>query len=216
MKAGSENTISARERVLKIAEKLFCERGYAAVTLRDIATALDIKQASLYYHAPGGKEELFVQVTERGLERHRLGLENAVVGAGDSLREQLKAAAGWLLSQPSINYGRMLQSDMPAISEKEAERLRVSAFISLIAPLQKAFQQGVPAKSVAASKSVHLAGAFLSIIEGLQNLPPSFLGGESREAMADFLIDTWLDGLSSREVIVNRYQLTVNSKSKGK
>ncbi len=198
MKAVPEVTISARERVLQTAEKLFSERGYAAVTLRDIANALNIKQASLYYHAPGGKEELFVQVTERGLERHRQGLEAAISDAGGNLRQQLRAAARWLLSQPSINYGRMLQSDMPAISEKEAERLRVSAFMSLIAPLQKAFQQGVPPDSVAFNKSVHLAGAFLAIIEGLQNLPMSFLGDEPKTAMADFLIDTWLDGLSSR------------------
>ncbi len=191
----SKPKISARERVLHTAGRLFSERGYAAVTLRDIADALDIRQASLYYHAPGGKEELFVQVTERGLERHRQGLESAIAGAGDHLRDQLRAAARWLLSQPSINYGRMLQSDMPAISPKEAERLRMSAFMSLIAPLQKAFQQGVSLDSVAASKSIHLAGAFLAIIEGLQNLPSSFVGDEPKTAMADFLIDTWLDGL---------------------
>ncbi len=195
MKTESEVAISARDRVLYTAEKLFSERGYAAVTLRDIANTLNIKQASLYYHAPGGKEELFVQVTERGLERHRQGLETAIAQAGGSLREQLRAAARWLLSQPSINYGRMLQSDMPAISEKEAEKLRVHAFMALIAPLQKVFQEAMPPESVAASKTVHLAGAFLAIVEGLQNLPEHFLSDEPKEAMADFLIDTWLDGL---------------------
>ena len=198
MKDNSTVQNPARERVLLSAERLFSERGYAAVTLRDIADELGIRQASLYYHAPGGKEELFVQVTERGLERHRQGLEAAIAEAPLDLRLQLRAAARWLLSQPSINYGRMLQSDMPAISEKEAERLRLSAFVSLIAPLQKAFQQGVPADSVAATKSVHLAGAFLAIVEGLQNLPAAFLSDEPKTAMADFLIDTWLDGLRSQ------------------
>ena len=198
MKDNSTVQNPARERVLLSAERLFSERGYAAVTLRDIADELGIRQASLYYHAPGGKEELFVQVTERGLERHRQGLEAAIAEAPPDLRHQLRAAARWLLSQPSINYGRMLQSDMPAISEKEAERLRLSAFVSLIAPLQKAFQQGVPANSVATTKSVHLAGAFLAIVEGLQNLPAAFLSDEPKTAMADFLIDTWLDGLRSQ------------------
>ena len=195
MKAASEISISPRERVLHTAEHLFSERGYASVTLRDIADELGIRQASLYYHAPGGKEELFVQVTERGLERHRQGLEKALANANDDLREQLRAAARWFLSQPSINYGRMLQSDMPAISEKEAERLRMSAFRSLMAPLQTIFQSGLPAGSEAAGKAIHLAGAFLSIIEGLQNLPVRFLIDEPKEAMADFLIDTWLRGL---------------------
>lgn len=194
----TEITLSARDRVLQTAERLFGERGYKAVTLRDIADTLGIKQASLYYHAPGGKEELFVQVTERGLERHRKGIEAAIEAAGSNLREQLRAAARWLLSQPSINYGRMLQSDMPAISEAEAERLRMSAFMSLIAPLQQVFQQGLPEGSAAAAKSVHLAGAFLAIIEGVHNLPQTFLNDEPKDAMADFLIDSWLDGLISR------------------
>lgn len=195
MTAAVDSQLSARERVLHTAEHLFSERGYAAVTLRDIADALGIKQASLYYHAPGGKEELFVQVTERGLERHRVGLEDALGEASDTLRDQLRAAARWLLSQPSINYGRMLQSDMPAISPHEAERLRMSAFVSLIAPLQATFHRGLPNDSPVQAKAVHLAGAFLSVIEGVHNLPTHFLNGEPKEAMADFLIDTWLDGL---------------------
>ncbi len=195
MNTPAEPQFSARERVLQTAEHLFSERGYAAVTLRDIADALNIKQASLYYHAPGGKEELFVQVTERGLERHRVGLEAAISTAGDTLREQLQAAARWLLSQPSINYGRMLQSDMPAISPHEAERLRMSAFASLITPLHHAFQAGLTDDSPAKAKAVHLAGAFLSVIEGVHNLPAHFLNSEPKETMADFLIDTWLDGL---------------------
>ncbi len=195
MTDGLISQTSARERVLQAAERLFSERGYAAVTLRDIADELGIRQASLYYHAPGGKEELFVQVTERALERHREGLELSISDAGHNLRGQLRAAARWLLSQPGLNYGRMLQSDMPAISEKEAERLELSAFMSLIAPLQKTFQQGLPADSSAIAKSVHLAGAFLAIVEGLQNLPAHLLHGESKEDMADFLIDTWLNGL---------------------
>jgi AcrR family transcriptional regulator len=47
------------QRVLDVAEGLFIDRGYHAITLRDIADELGIKQASLYYHFPGGKEELF-------------------------------------------------------------------------------------------------------------------------------------------------------------
>jgi AcrR family transcriptional regulator len=63
----------SRERVLQQAEHLFSERGYAAVTLRDIAAGLGIRQASLYHHVPGGKEQLYVEVTERNLRRIRMG-----------------------------------------------------------------------------------------------------------------------------------------------
>ena len=103
---------AARERVLQQAEQLFGERGYAAVTLRDIAAGLGIRQASLYHHVPGGKEALYVEVTERNLRRHHQGLELALAQAG-GMRAQLRAAARWLLSQPPMNLSRMVRSDSP-------------------------------------------------------------------------------------------------------
>ena len=41
---------SRKEQIIKISAKLFKEKGYSAVTMRDIAKALDIKAASLYNH----------------------------------------------------------------------------------------------------------------------------------------------------------------------
>ncbi|MEL6231961.1 MAG: helix-turn-helix domain-containing protein [Cyanobacteria bacterium J06627_3] len=42
----------ARERVLAVAQKLFVERGYEVVTVKDIARAAEIYHASLYHHFP--------------------------------------------------------------------------------------------------------------------------------------------------------------------
>ena len=39
-----------KEQIIKISAKLFKQKGYSAVTMRDIAKALDIKAASLYNH----------------------------------------------------------------------------------------------------------------------------------------------------------------------
>ena len=98
----AENHSQARERVLDAADKLFAERGYAAVTLRDIAAEVGIRHTSLYHHVPGGKEELFIEVTERSLTHHRIGLSEAIVQAGTTIRPQLFAAADWFLSHPTL------------------------------------------------------------------------------------------------------------------
>lgn len=39
-----------KEEIIKTAAKLFKEKGYSAVTMRDLATAMGIKAASLYNH----------------------------------------------------------------------------------------------------------------------------------------------------------------------
>ena len=112
-----ESTVSdAKQRVLDVAEQLFMERGYAAVTLRDIADALGMRQASLYYHFPDGKEQLFVAMAERVFERHRMGMEQAVGAAGPEIGAQLHAVARWFGSQPAINFIGMMHADMPALS----------------------------------------------------------------------------------------------------
>lgn len=133
--ANGEAGSAARERMLKVAERLFSERGYASVTLRDIANELGIRQASLYHHAPGGKEQIFVEVTERGLFRVRHELEEAARSAEPSLSSQFRAVALTLLDHPPIDLTRMTLSDMPQIDEEKARYLTSLAFHSLIEPI---------------------------------------------------------------------------------
>ena len=110
-----------RQRILDAAEELFSKRGYAAVRLRDIAGAVGMRHASLYYYAPKGKQQLFVEVMERNFARHLEGLAAAISGAGDDLRAQMYAVAEWLITQPPLDFGRMQQSDMREIGEGVAE-----------------------------------------------------------------------------------------------
>jgi len=48
------------------------------VSMRDIADALAMRQASLYYHVPEGKEQLYVEVAMRNLRRHQAGINQAI------------------------------------------------------------------------------------------------------------------------------------------
>ena len=75
----------SRMRLLDAAERLFHERGYSAVSMADIATATGIRKASLYHHVPGGKEELFVEVSVRTFERHKEGMSKALAQAEPQL-----------------------------------------------------------------------------------------------------------------------------------
>src|SRR5579863_8272487 len=55
------------ERLFDVAAELFCERGYAVTTTREIAAAAGIRQASLYYHV-SGKEDLLYRICVTSLE----------------------------------------------------------------------------------------------------------------------------------------------------
>ena len=77
------------ERVLDTAAALFWEKGYAATTTREIAAAVGIQQASLYYHVPS-KEGLLYQLCVSSLEQLRVDVQAAMAEVGNPL-DRLRA-----------------------------------------------------------------------------------------------------------------------------
>lgn len=70
--------IATRQRVLKVASKLFASGGYEATSLRQIAGASDIDIATLKYHFDD-KANLFAQVYQAGHEHFLTALSPVVV-----------------------------------------------------------------------------------------------------------------------------------------
>jgi AcrR family transcriptional regulator len=192
----SEPTSLARERVLRVAEEIFGERGYTAVTMRDIADALHIRQASLYHHIPGGKEQLFLEVMERLLARHGAGLEEAIAQAGDNLRAQLLAVAHYLLDQPPINVSRLFRSDIPALAEEHTSTLVKTIAHALFSPIERAIGAAYERGEIRMVNKLVAAVTFLAAVESLHEIHR--YTHVPRDALAVDLIDATLDGLRRR------------------
>jgi TetR/AcrR family transcriptional regulator, cholesterol catabolism regulator len=56
--------IDRKSEIISISSQLFKEKGYSAVTMRDIAHAMDIKAASLYNHIKSKQEILVLIIIE--------------------------------------------------------------------------------------------------------------------------------------------------------
>lgn len=186
----------ARERVLEAAERLFAERGYTAVTIKDIAAAAGIHHASLYHHAPQGKSQLFVEVTERTIQRHQQGIATAVA-AGEGLYDQLSKIAAWILSQPPMDMIRMVHSDVPALDAASGLHLLGYAHNAILEPLADVLQRAHDRGEIVQADFGNVAGAIFSMIEGLYTLPDAYLQ-RTRLSMADELIGLLLAGLRVR------------------
>jgi len=72
------------ERLFDIAAALFFEKGYAAATTREIASAAGIQQASLYYHV-SSKEDLLRQICVSSLEQLLADVRAAVDAVSDPI-----------------------------------------------------------------------------------------------------------------------------------
>ncbi|MEM7128003.1 MAG: TetR/AcrR family transcriptional regulator [Chloroflexota bacterium] len=197
---------NARERVLQAAEQLFMERGYAAITLRDIADALEIRQASLYYHFPDGKEQLFVAVAEAFFARHQNGIVSAIAQAEDNVEAELRAVSAWFAQQPSFNLLAMMHTDMPALSQENRERLYGIVSHSIFIPIRSIFENGMSRNEISPIHADLVTGAFLSIMDGIgyrvsqiqNNLTQHNHHFLSSEVMATEMIRILLDGLRPR------------------
>jgi AcrR family transcriptional regulator len=101
--AGGTNT---RERLRRVALELFWEKGYRLTSTRDLATALGVKQASLYYHVKN-KEELLHEICYNALQQ---------------VIEKVKAAAQ-RADTPIKKLGAIAQTHMVATLELQKEFL---------------------------------------------------------------------------------------------
>ncbi len=70
-------TISRKEEIIQVASRLFYEKGYKTVSMRDIATAMDIKAASLYNHI-NGKQEILSEIILKVAEEFTNGMKKVV------------------------------------------------------------------------------------------------------------------------------------------
>lgn len=68
-----KNAETRKEEIIRVAAKLFKEKGYSAVTMRDLASAMGIKAASLYNHI-NSKQQILKEIIISLAEEFTLGL----------------------------------------------------------------------------------------------------------------------------------------------
>lgn len=80
----------ARLRLFEAALELFGQRGYHAVSVRDIAQALGQQPGALYFHVQS-KQQLLYEISLIGVEEHRDRVRDALLDAGREPAEQVRA-----------------------------------------------------------------------------------------------------------------------------
>ncbi len=77
-----------KTEIINVAAKLFKEKGYSAVTMRDIAHAMDIKAASLYNHIKS-KQEILVLIIINIAEEFT-SVINTIVNSDDATIQKIE------------------------------------------------------------------------------------------------------------------------------
>jgi AcrR family transcriptional regulator len=184
------------ERILDTAESMFATKGYKSVRLRDVAQSLNLKHTAFYYYAKS-KEELYVQVMERNFARHQRGMEQAIHDAGDDLGEQMRSVGHWLMSQPPVNIGQMMQSDFAELSHGNVMKLSQLAFDAMRLPLETAMQRAKDQGTIEIEDVGLAAISFVSLIESVNAIQEPDVRRD-HQRIVDQLVDMLLNGLLRR------------------
>ncbi len=96
----------SRDRILAEARTLFLERGFAETSMQDIAEAVGMTKAALYYHF-NDKTDLFSTMAFTEMERVNQGLRDRC-SAERPLRENLVDAAAFLFESMDGDVPRLL------------------------------------------------------------------------------------------------------------
>ncbi len=100
-----------RRQILTKAAELFLAKGYKGVSMKEIAEAVEVTSAALYYHFPKGKEDLFTTMIKTVfVDEGVAGIDQALAATQD-VRERLTLLTAALLSLPLDERLSMLLRD---------------------------------------------------------------------------------------------------------
>jgi AcrR family transcriptional regulator len=194
MTTTATTNLDGRERVLSEARKLFFTHGYSDVSMREIADAVEMTQAALYYHFRN-KEDLYISVAVREIEVFMTGLQEALY-AGETFRDRLTSIARFLLEGKHAAVGRLRQDLDQFVRPELREAMDQGAqqiFDVSLPVFQDAIDRGeIGAESVDAAMKI-----FLGMVLGQVQLKAVGCPVEvPNEQLVPLLVDTYLRGMS--------------------
>ncbi len=186
-----------RRQILEAAEALFIEHGFKGVSMKDVADAVAITPAALYYHFPNGKDELFAD-TIRHLLQQMLDRSFQAVGPTVSFRERLRQLTRNLLSLPVDRLAPLMRDAHEYLREDKPEFGRdiVRSYTERMAAI---FQEAIDASEVTALIPAEL---LVTLHQGMCTALLTrrhFQGEEApvgdEEQLAETLVAVLLDGV---------------------
>jgi TetR/AcrR family transcriptional repressor of lmrAB and yxaGH operons len=174
-----------RTRILETTALLLRQRGYHGTSLNDILSASAAPRGSLYFHFPGGKDQLVIEVTRDSVADVTKRLGEALAAESDPAVavHHIYQSVGRMLEENEFSLGCPIAPvvlDSPTDVPELAELCR-SAFEQWIGLLREAFvRAGVPERRAHA-----LALLVESSLEGLMVIARATRDRAPLQAVAD-------------------------------
>ena len=196
-------TADSRAAILDAAKRLFMQDSYRGISMRQIAEAVGVTKAALYYHFQD-KEDLFVAIVEQYLLQMAALIDQVTAsgGQGGTVREQVSDLVHRILAQPPEQRSiiRLASQEIGNISPPNRARFLTmyhGQFVGRIAALlQEGMARGelVPVDADVATWS--LLGMMYPYFHPT---PPTQTAPTA--ALADQLLQIYFEGMTPRTLV---------------
>ena len=191
--ASSSVDQETRRQILTSAAELFLAKGYKGVSMKEIAEAVQVTSAALYYHFPKGKEELFTKMVQTVyVDEGVVGIDQRLAAARD-FRERLILLTDSLIMLPLDERLNMLMRDAREyISDPQHQQVILSLLDQLRQQITGLFLDARAAGELRPDVPIEvLVSLYMSMVRQAKNLP-------AQDAAA-WLVSVLLDGVAKRE-----------------
>ncbi len=183
---------NTRQQALEVTEQLLHQHGYLGVSLEAVAQRIGIRKASLYYHFPGGKEELMLEIAHRILKREEEGFKHAIASSRTA-SGQLREVAKWMASGPGPTE-LVLHDSMRFMPQEHQTHLAQSFLSKLYAPIQAVIVFGVESKEFRPHDVELSTWSVLAVLAEIHKMLPH---AKNSKTLPDRLINFLIRGLHS-------------------
>lgn len=179
-------------QILTAAKELFLAKGYKGVSMKEIADAVQVTSAALYYHFPRGKEDLFAKMIQTLFVEEGAARIDQVLASARNLRERLELLTAFLPTLPiDERFTMLLRDAREYIKDRESQEIILSLRDRLKQQIAGLFQAAQDAGEIRADIPVDL---LVSLYMGMLRESKNIQG--SRQISC--LVTVLLDGIATR------------------
>ena len=191
--ASSPVDLETRRQILSKAAELFLAKGYKGVSMKELAQAVQVTSAALYYHFPKGKEDLFTKMIQTVfVDEGVAGIEQALA-AKEDVRERFTLLTSALLTLPlDERLSTLLRDAREHLKDPEHQQVILSLLDRIRQHVMGLFQAAHEAGAIRSDLPLNvLVGLYLGMLRESKSL----LGADP----ASSLVSVLFDGIARRE-----------------
>ena len=181
-----------RRQILTKAADLFLAKGYKGVSMKEIAEAVQVTSAALYYHFPQGKEDLFTKMIQTVFVDEGVAGIDQTLAATQDVRERLTLLTSALLTLPmDERLSTLLRDAREHLKNPEHQQVILSLLDRIRQQVTGLFQAAHDAGEIRSDLPVKvLVGLYMGMLREAKSLPGTH--------PAASLVSVLFDGIAKR------------------